>query len=109
MSAWSTTRHIIYGFLLGTAGVSILSSQDMKKAYTHVTAAVKRGGDSVMETFTTLKENCEDINADANDINAKRSREARAREIRDAREVIRQAEEQEKEASDAAGPEGAQA
>ena len=100
MSAWSTTRHIIYGFLLGTAGVSILSSQDMKKAYTHVTAAVKRGGDSVMETFTTLKENCEDINADANDINAKRSLEARSREIRDAREVIRQAEEQEKEAQE---------
>ncbi len=45
----------------------MISSKDAKKAYTHITDAVKRGGESVMKTFTTLKENCEDINADAND------------------------------------------
>lgn len=100
MSAWKTTRHIIYGFLLGTAGVSIMSSQDMKKAYTHITAAVKRGGNSVMKTFTTLKENCEDINADANEINAERERKAREREILDAKELIRAAEAQEKKAEE---------
>ncbi|WP_407705826.1 DUF6110 family protein [Absicoccus porci] len=49
----------------------MLSSKDAKNVYTHVTAAVKHGGDSVKKTLTTLKENCEDINADANDINQK--------------------------------------
>ncbi|WP_338157328.1 DUF6110 family protein [Absicoccus porci] len=73
ISPWKTACLISYGFLLGSAGVSILSSKDAKNVYTHVTAAVKHGGDSVKKTLTTLKENCEDINADANDINQKRA------------------------------------
>ncbi|MEE8836018.1 MAG: DUF6110 family protein [Eubacteriales bacterium] len=84
MSSWKSFRMVVYGFLAGKAGVAIFSSQDMKKAYTHITAAVKRGGSSVAKTFTTLKENCEDINADANAINEKRAKDARAREVADA-------------------------
>ncbi len=33
MSAWKNVRMITYGFLIGTAGVAILSSKDMKAAY----------------------------------------------------------------------------
>ena len=49
------------GVLFGTAGIAILSSKDAKNAYTHCTAAVLRGKDSVMKTAATVKENCGDI------------------------------------------------
>ncbi|MGN1388343.1 MAG: DUF6110 family protein [Bulleidia sp.] len=92
MSAWKNARMIAYGFLIGTAGVSILASRDAKKVYTHVTAACKRGGTSLMKTFTEIKENCEDISADADEINAKRAAEDRAREIADARALLQEEE-----------------
>ena len=57
------------GVLLGTAGIKVLSSKDAKKVYTHTTAAVLRAKDSVMETVTTVRENAEDIYADAKAIN----------------------------------------
>lgn len=55
--------------LFGTAGIKVLSSKDAKKVYTHTTAAVLRAKDSVMETVTTVRENAEDIYADAKAIN----------------------------------------
>ena len=73
------------GVLFGTAGVAILKSDDAKTVYTHVTAAAKRGGDCVMKTYTTLKENIDDINAEADDINEERARKKEEREIADAR------------------------
>ena len=60
------------GVLFGTAGIKILSSKDAKKAYTHTTAAVLRAKDCVMTTATNIKENAEDILADAKDINDQR-------------------------------------
>ena len=57
------------GVLFGTAGIKVLSSKDAKKVYTHTTAAVLRTKDSVMETVTTVRENAEDIYADAKAIN----------------------------------------
>ena len=60
------------GILAGTAGVSIFSSEDAKKVYTKATAAVLRGKEEVMTTATTIRENCEDIYADALDINEQR-------------------------------------
>lgn len=68
------------GLLFGTAGVKILSSKDAKKVYTHATAATLRAKDSVMKTVNTVKENCEDIYAEAKLINAKRD-EKEAEEI----------------------------
>jgi hypothetical protein len=73
------------GVLFGTAGISILKSEDAKTVYTHVTAAAKRGGRSGMETYTALKENIDDISADADDINEARARKKEEREIADAR------------------------
>ncbi|MBR1759337.1 MAG: hypothetical protein IJ744_11540 [Lachnospiraceae bacterium] len=90
---WDKVKLLGYGFLLGTAGVKILGSKDAKKVYTHVTAAVMRGVDSVVETANVIKENCEDIGAEAKQINERRYAEARAREIEDAKACLAQAEE----------------
>ncbi len=61
------------GVLFGTAGVQILGSKDAKKAYTHATAAVLRAKDCVMTTVTTIRENGDDILADAKAINEERA------------------------------------
>ena len=61
------------GVVFGSAGFKILSSSDAKKVYTQTTAAVLRMKDSVMETATTLQENCGDILADAKEINEERA------------------------------------
>ena len=63
------------GMLFGTAGLKILSSKDAKKVYAHTTAAVIRAKDSVMETVSTIRENADDILADARAINAARCAE----------------------------------
>ncbi len=73
------------GFLFGTAGVKILGSKDAKKVYTEAAAAALRAKDSVMETVTTVRENCDDILADAKEINERRAEEEAAAEIADRR------------------------
>lgn len=73
----------VLGTLFGTAGIKVLSSKDAKKVYTQTTAAVLRAKESVMTTATTVRENCEDIYADAKDINAKRKEEDAAQEVAD--------------------------
>lgn len=80
------------GMLMGTAGVAVLSSKDAKKTYTHCTAAVLRGKDSVMRTAANIKENCGDIYADARDINEKRYDEQKERELENAKAVVEQHE-----------------
>ena len=90
---WLRTRFIAYGFLLGTAGVKILTSDDAKKIYTHCTAAVLRGVDDVTKTYNELKENCEDIAAEAKQINEKRLAEKEAKMIEDAKAVLAAANE----------------
>ncbi len=76
------------GVLFGTAGIKILSSDDAKCVYTHVTAAVKRCNDCVMQTATTIRENCGDISAEADEINEARARAKEEKEIADARAKI---------------------
>ena len=49
--------------------------------------------DEVVKTATTLKENADDISAEAKAINERRAAEARQREIEDARALLREAEE----------------
>lgn len=75
------------GVLLGTAGIKVLSSKDAKKIYTHTTAAVLRAKDSVMETVTTVRENAEDIYADAKAINQQRAQQEADAVIEDASEA----------------------
>lgn len=91
MFHWNRIGLFVGGVIFGTAGISILKSDDLKKAYTHCTAAVLRGKESVMKTATTLRENCDDIYADAQDINEKRAREAEKKAIIDAKAKIEEA------------------
>ncbi len=85
MTKWAT---FVGGVLFGTAGIKILSSKDAKKVYTHTTAAVLRAKDCVMATADTVRENAEDILADAKAINEKRAEEAAV--IEDASEKAEQ-------------------
>lgn len=75
------------GVLFSTAGIKVLSSKDAKKVYTHTTAAVLRAKDSVMETVTTVRENAEDIYADAKAINQQRAQQEADAVIEDASEA----------------------
>ena len=75
------------GVLLGNAGIKVLSSKDAKKVYTHTTAAVLRAKDSVMEAVTTVRENAEDIYADAKAINQQRAQQEADAVIEDASEA----------------------
>jgi len=88
MFKWSTIGKVACGFVLGTAGVKLLSSKDAKKCYTHVTAAAYRCKDTCLETYTNIKENCQDISADAKEINEKRYDDERTKEIEDAKAVL---------------------
>ncbi len=94
--SWLKTRFLAYGVILGTAGVKILTSEDAKKVYTHCTAAVMRGIDEAAKTYNVLKENCEDISAEAKEINEKRLADKEAKMIEDAKAVLASAKENKK-------------
>jgi len=70
------------GVLMGTAGVSILKSDDARKVYVQGTAAALRGKEGMMTTATTLRENCEDIYAEAIEVNEKRVAKKAAEEAK---------------------------
>ena len=72
------------GTLFGSAGFKVLASKDAKKVYTQTTAAVLRAKECVMTAATTLKENTDDILADAKEINEQRATDAAAEVIEDA-------------------------
>lgn len=64
-----TAKMFGYGVLFGTAGIKILRSRDAKTLYTHVTAAVLRAKDCVMQTADDIRCDCQDIYAGAKNIN----------------------------------------
>ena len=70
--------------LFGTAGIKLLSSKDARKAYAHTTAAALRAKDCVMQAVTNVREDAEDVYADAKDINERRAAEEDAEVIEDA-------------------------
>ena len=74
--SWTKLGLFAGGVLFGTAGIKVLGSKDAKKVYTHTTAAVLRAKEQVMSTATAVRENAEDILADAKDINEQRAAEA---------------------------------
>ena len=74
------------GVLFGTAGIKLLSSKDARKAYAHTTAAALRAKDCVMQAVTNVREDAEDVYADAKDINERRAAEEDAEVIADASE-----------------------
>ena len=95
---WGKIGLFAGGALLGSYGVRILTGRDAKKLYTHTTAAVFRMKDEVMKDITTLRENAEDIAAEARDLNEERARAEELREIENARNILAQAGEDAAEA-----------
>lgn len=91
---------VVGGIAIGTAGLKILLSKDAKCVYTYVTAAALRAKDCIIKTGTTLKENCDDIYADATDMNTERAAEEELKAVENARAVI--AAYEEKVANDSA-------
>ena len=85
---WNKIGLFAAGLITGTAGIKVLTSKDAKKAYAHATAAVLRGKDCVMETYTVAKENCGDILAEAKEINAKREAAKEAADIEDSSDEV---------------------
>ena len=83
---WDKVGLFAGGVLFGTAGLKVLGSDDAKKVYTHTTAAVLRAKETVMRTATNVKENADDILADAKAINEARAAKAEAAVIEDAAE-----------------------
>lgn len=90
-SVWGHLGVFAGGLLFGTAGIKILGSKDAKKAYAHTTAAVLRMKENVMTTVTNIRENADDILADAKDINAKRDAEEEV--VEDISEAAQETEE----------------
>ena len=75
------------GALFGSAGLKLLSSQDARKVYSHVTAATLRCRDEVMRHVDLVQEGCSDVLADARAINAERAAKAEDAVIEDAAEA----------------------
>lgn len=73
MSVWKAVSYFAGGILTGSAGFSILGSKDAKKAYTRVVAAALRCKECTMEKATLIKENTDDILAEARKINEERA------------------------------------
>jgi hypothetical protein len=70
---WNKIGLFAGGVAFGTAGIKALSSKDAKKAYTHTVAAALRVKECIMAAATKVKENSDDILADAKEINEKRA------------------------------------
>lgn len=87
--SWKDLAVFAGGLLFGTAGVSVLASDDAKKVYTQATAAALRGRECVQTTAQNIRENCEDIYSDAVEINEERAAKKNAAEavIEDAAEA----------------------
>ena len=78
---WAKIGLFVGGMAASTIGVKILTSKTAKKVYTHVTAAVIRGKDCVMENVTKVREWCGDILTDAKEINEDIAAKAENEEI----------------------------
>ena len=86
MNAWGKLGLFAGGVLFGTAGIKVLAGRTARCVYTHATAATLRAKDEVMKTATTIKENAEDILADAKKINEKIAAESVKEVIEDTAE-----------------------
>ena len=69
---WGKIACFVAGSLFGTAGLKLLTSKDAKKVYAHTTAAALRVADCAMTAATNVRENMDDILAEAKQINEDR-------------------------------------
>ena len=89
---WKNVKWLGAGVLLGSYGIRLLTSRDAKKVYTQGTAAVLRMKDEVLKDVSLVRENCDDIAADAREINEQRQAEEDAKQIEDAKALLAAAE-----------------
>ena len=80
---WKEIALFIGGTAFGSAGFKLLSSDDAKNVYAHVTAAGLRVKECVMKTVNSVQESAGDILHKAQDINEERAAKAEAAAIAD--------------------------
>lgn len=66
---WSHAGIFVGGMVVATKGVEALKSKAAHKAYVNATAFGLRYRDEVMESITSVREGCEDIYAEAVELN----------------------------------------
>jgi len=71
---WSHAGLFVGGMLFATKGIELLASKTAHKAYVQATAFGLRCRDDVMESVTAVKEGCEDIYAEAVELNEERAK-----------------------------------
>ncbi|MBE6018634.1 MAG: hypothetical protein E7233_13710 [Lachnospiraceae bacterium] len=70
---WSHAGIFAGGMLFATKGIEILASKTAHKAYVEATAFGLRCRDGVMDGVTAVREGCEDIYAEAKELNEKKA------------------------------------
>lgn len=70
---WSHAGIFVGGMLFATKGVEALAGKAAHKVYVHTTAAVLRGRDQIMNGVTCVREGCEDIYAEAVELNEEKA------------------------------------
>ena len=70
---WNHAGFFVGGMLFATKGIQVLTSKAAHKAYVNATAFGLRCRDEVMENVTAVREGCEDIYAEAVELNEKRA------------------------------------
>lgn len=68
---WDKIGFFVGGALFATKGIEILSTKAAHKVFVKGTALALRGRDEVMTNVTAVREGCEDIYAEAMDLNEK--------------------------------------
>ena len=70
---WSHAGIFVGGMLFATKGVEALAGKAAHKVYVHTTAAGLRCRDQVMNGVTCVREGCEDIYAEAVQLNEEKA------------------------------------
>ena len=73
MKLYGKIALFVGGVVFGSAGFKLLGSNDARRCYTNVTAAVLRCKEQVMQDVENVQERCSDILADAKAINEART------------------------------------
>lgn len=70
---WDKAGIFVAGMLFATKGIEALKSKTAHKVYVQTTAAALRGRDQVMDQVTVIREECEDIYAEAVALNEEKA------------------------------------
>ena len=71
---WSHAGLFVGGMLFQAKGIDLLKSERFHKAYVEATALGLRCRDEVLKNVTTVREGCEDIYAEAVELNEERAK-----------------------------------